>query len=105
WPGNVRELENVICRSLVPETADDLQTATLPAELVPPGVTAATTGPREANDERPPPGTLADVECGAIAAALDRSGHNLTRAATALGIDRTTLHRKLKKYGLRGSRA
>ena len=40
-----------------------------------------------------------------IAASLERSGHNLTRAATALGIDRTTLHRKLKKYGLRGSRA
>ena len=105
WPGNVRELENVICRSLVLETSDVLQAATLPPELVPPGVTAPRTGPPGVTAARPTPGTLADMERGAIAAALEGSGHNLTRTATALGIDRTTLHRKLKKYGLRGSRA
>ena len=105
WPGNVRELENVVCRSLVLETSDVLQAATLPPELVPPGVTGAKTGPPGATDARPTPGTLADMERGAIAAALEGSGHNLTRTAAALGIDRTTLHRKLKKYGLRGSRA
>ncbi len=49
--------------------------------------------------------TLADLERQAIADAVERSGHNLTRAASALGIDRTTLHRKLKKHGLRDARA
>ncbi len=105
WPGNVRELENVICRSLVLETSDVLQAATLPPELVPSAIAATGTGPPGPTDDRPTLGTLADVERGVIAASLERSGHNLTRAATALGIDRTTLHRKLKKYGLRGSRA
>ncbi len=99
WPGNVRELENVICRSLVMETSDVLQAATLPPELGPP---AATPGAPAAP---PTAGTLADLERQAIAEAVQQSGNNLTRAASALGIDRTTLHRKLKKHGLRDARA
>ncbi len=99
WPGNVRELENVICRSLVLETSDVLQAATLPAEVGPP---AATLG---APAVPPTVGTLADLERQAIADAVEQSGHNLTRAASALGIDRTTLHRKLKKHGLGDARA
>ena len=82
-----------------------LQATTLPPELVPAAVAATKTGPRGTIDDRPTPGTLADVERGAIAAALEGSGHNLTRSANSLGIDRTTLHRKLKKYGHRGSAA
>ena len=91
WPGNVRELENVICRSLVLENSDVLQAATLPAELAPARAREAPSAIR---------GTLAEVERAAIADAVEKSGRNLTRAATALGIDRTTLHRKVKKYGL-----
>ena len=98
WPGNVRELENVICRSLVLETSDVLQAATLPAELASPATPpGAPTAPLAA-------GTLADLERRAIADAVERSGNNLTRAASALGIARTTLHRKLKKHDLRNAR-
>ena len=92
WPGNVRELENVVCRSLVLETSDVLQAATLPGELAPSAAPQA-------------PGTLADLERKAIADAIERSGHNLTRAARALGIHRTTLYRKLRRHGLRRSSA
>ena len=99
WPGNVRELENVLCRSLVLETTDVLQAATLPPELTPP--TALPGAP----DAPPTLGTLADLERRAIADAIEKSGHNLTRAASALGIDRTTLHRKLKKHRLRNAGA
>ena len=99
WPGNVRELENVICRGLVLETSDVLEAATLPPEVAPP---AAAPG---APAEPPTAGTLADLERRAIAAAVEQSGNNLTRAASALGIDRTTLHRKLKKHGLRDAGA
>ena len=99
WPGNVRELENVICRSLVLETSDVLQAATLPAELGPP---TAAPGARAV---APTVGTLADLERTAIADAVEKSGHNLTRAASALGIARNTLHRKLKRHGLRNARA
>ena len=99
WPGNVRELENVICRSLVLETSDLLQAATLPPEVGPPAA------PPGAPAAPPTLGTLADLERRAITDAVEQSGHNLTRAASALGIDRTTLHRKLKKHGLRNAGA
>ena len=99
WPGNVRELENVICRSLVLETSDVLQAASLPAAVAPPAAAPeAPAGP-------PTVGTLADLERQAIAAVVEQSGNNLTRAASALGINRATLHRKLKKHGLRDDRA
>ena len=46
-----------------------------------------------------PPATLADVERQWILATLDRCGGNQSAAVAALGIDRTTLHRKLRSYG------
>ena len=99
WPGNVRELENVICRSLVLETSELLQAATLPAELVPVGAAAQ---PAATSAAAPVRATLADVERRAIADAIERSGGNLTHAARILGINRTTLYRKLRKHGDEG---
>ena len=99
WPGNVRELENVVCRGLVLEMSDVLQAATLPPEVLPPSSSPGTPA------AFPTPGTLADLERQAIADAVEKSDRNLTRAASALGIDRSTLHRKLKKHGLRDARA
>ena len=91
WPGNVRELENAIQRAVVLETTDVLQATSFPQALVPlPG-----------RRPRPPAATvatLAETERRAIAAALDSSDGNLTHAAKALGINRATLHRKLKQY-------
>jgi len=43
--------------------------------------------------------SLEDVERGHILHVLDECGGNQTRAAESLGIDRVTLHHKLKKYG------
>ncbi len=56
--------------------------------------------------EAEPPGpepvkTLEEIERDAIAAALERSGGNLSEVVRQLGIGRTTLYRKLKRYGLR----
>ena len=93
WPGNVRELENVICRALVVETTDVLRAASFPQEI-------GTPRPAEpASVAAPADMTLADLEREAVLSAVDRADGNLTWAAQTLGINRTTLHRKLKKYG------
>ena len=107
WPGNVRELENAVERAAVESGG-----ATVEPEHLPPRVRAgvetsgALSGVQEA---RPAPGasstattrTLESIEREAIAAAMARHDGNLTRVVQDLGIGRTTLYRKLKKFNLR----
>lgn len=45
--------------------------------------------------------SLAEMEKRHIAAALERTGGNVTRAAEILKVDRVTVYNKIKKYGLR----
>jgi DNA-binding NtrC family response regulator len=86
WPGNIRELENAVERAMVVAQEPDLreQDFTLKARN-----DAILGGPR----------CLEDVEKEHILRVLDECGGNQTRAAEMLGIDRVTLHHKLKKYG------
>ena len=97
WPGNVRELENAIRRAVLLETNEVLQINSLPPELSP---TLAS-----ARNPAAPVGILplVEVERQAIACALEVTAHSVTDAARGLGIDRTTLYRKLKKYRLPAS--
>jgi DNA-binding NtrC family response regulator len=90
WPGNVRELENAIERALVTcksgvLTAEDLaflRPAASPADTL-----------------RLPAGlTLQDLERQYIAVTLQRTRGNIKAAADALGIDRSTLYEKIRKY-------
>jgi DNA-binding NtrC family response regulator len=93
WPGNVRELRNVVERALVLGDGTSIVLDDLPPELLhsaPPG--AATLPAAPLGTVR----TLEQLERDAIAAALDATGGNKARAAALLGIDRTTLYRKLK---------
>ena len=95
WPGNVRELENVVQRALVLATAEVLTVAELPQELRP--------GKTSHADAQPPWGehaTLEEVERYWIQRVLERHGGNRTKAAEALGIDPSTLWRKLREYGM-----
>jgi len=92
WPGNVRELENAIERAMVTAkgrvlTDDDF--AFLRREAAPP---AAWPVP----DNLP----LSEVERQVIVATLRRTGGNVKEAASILGIDRTTLYDRLKRYGI-----
>ncbi len=92
WPGNVRELENAIERAILLETTDVLQANNLPPQLSP--IVAS---------RRVPPSavlSLAEVERQALVHALEVSTHNVTQAARSLGVNRATLYRKLKRYGL-----
>ena len=94
WPGNVRELENAIERAVLLETTEVLQVGNLPPQLSPLGVgyndLSASTAVLP----------LEEVEKQAMAHALKALGHNVSAAARALGCNRATLYRKLKKYNL-----
>jgi two-component system nitrogen regulation response regulator NtrX len=100
WPGNVRELRNVIERLaiLLPNEMiepEDLQLGT----RLPPSMLAADIGPhltlREARDE---------FEKQYILSKLREFAGNVTRAAEALGVERSNLYRKLTAYGIRVER-
>ncbi|MGB9866859.1 MAG: sigma-54-dependent Fis family transcriptional regulator [Bacillota bacterium] len=100
WPGNVRELENVIerCSILAMSRAscrievEDVMTALGLGELKD---VAGSHGP---NLQRG--GALSRAEVEAIMNALRASGGNLSEAARILGVARTTLYRKIKRYNL-----
>jgi DNA-binding NtrC family response regulator len=99
WPGNVRELRNVVERALVLGDGPELELDDLPPELVhaaPSGAVAVASQITASGQIR----TLAELERDAIAAALAATAGNKARAAALLGIDRTTLYRKLKDHQL-----
>jgi len=92
WPGNVRELENALEHALVLSRGGVIRTSHLPRELV-------------ATHEAQPSGLKgialhSDDEKQRLADALQKTGWNRTRAARQLGIDRSTLWRKIKEHGL-----
>jgi DNA-binding NtrC family response regulator len=95
WPGNVRELRNVLERVLVHGVGDRLEAWHLDAAL--PG----RRGLEERADEGEGGGGGNDpIESVRIAAILRESGGNVSRAARRLGLARTSLRRRIEKYGL-----
>jgi len=90
WPGNVRELENAIERAIV-----SCRGRTLTAEDF---SFLRNNGP--AKVQIPDNLTLAEMERLMIEATLRRTGGNVKEAAASLGIDRSTLYEKLKRYGI-----
>lgn len=95
WPGNVRELKNVIERAVVLGQK----------ELVMPEDIVLTTIPvddhgGEQGEAAYRPRSLQEVEKQHIADTLDYTNWNKSRAAAILGIERCTLDRKLKRYGI-----
>ena len=102
WPGNVREMKNVIERAIVlaegeyidqqdlmlsklPTTGDTAETPSMPQEFV--------------------PSSLADVERKHILATLKATGWNKSQTANLLGIERSTLDRKIQRYELQSESA
>ena len=97
WPGNVRELRNAIERALLLETTDRLQVGNLPPQLA----NLAPT-PMDPGASVQPVLSMQEAEQQALVHALEASDRNMTKAAQVLNVNRTTLYRKLKKYGLAG---
>ena len=94
WPGNVRELQNVIERALNLASGREITELDLPAILtVQPNGPFTTTAPAIASSPR----ETAD-ERARLLAALEQSRWNQRKAASALGMSRTTLWRKLREH-------
>jgi Nif-specific regulatory protein len=100
WPGNVREMKNVVERAVVLARGDyvdhdDLVLSTL-----------KTSGDTEAGTQggglrvRYTPLSLADVEKEHILRTLRATGWNKSKSASILGIERSTLDRKIQRYEL-----
>lgn len=100
WPGNVRELENMVERMIA---LTDGSVITL--DVVPSGIAAETAGGNFADFELPENGidmesTLHDLERILILQALENGKGVKARAASLLGINRTTLVEKIKRLGI-----
>ena len=93
WPGNVRELENALERAVILTSGEVIEVAALPERVTAPE-------PAKLIDERPVRNpTLETIERAYIMWVLQSEAGNKTRAAETLGIDPSTLHRKLSRFG------
>ncbi|HET6679871.1 MAG TPA: sigma-54 dependent transcriptional regulator [Gemmatimonadaceae bacterium] len=93
WPGNVRELENALERAVILTPGEEIALSALPER-----VTRAE--PEQLVAERTAPNPTLDViERAYIMWVLQAEQGNKTRAAETLGIDPSTLHRKLGRFG------
>ncbi len=94
WPGNVRELENALERALVMSGDGRITVDSLPSRI-----TEQEARPLVA--EAPPDNpTLEVIERAYIRWVMGAENGNKTRAAQVLGIDPSTLYRKLQRYGM-----
>lgn len=81
WPGNIRELDHLAARLAVEAKTGPVSVEALPATL--------TTRP-----------TVPPSEAAVLAQMLEASGGNVSLCARKMGVDRTTIHRRMRRYGL-----
>lgn len=96
WPGNVREVENALERAVILTSGPMIELPALPER-----VTERRSEPLVAERTAVNP-TLETIERAYILWVLQSEAGNKTRAAEMLGIDPSTLHRKLARYGVEG---
>jgi two-component system response regulator HydG len=88
WPGNVRELQHIIERTIILSESDILK---------PDDFLVERTGIRANVSEIM---NMEEVEKQTILNSLERNRRNMTRTSEELGMARTTLYRKMKKYDI-----
>jgi DNA-binding NtrC family response regulator len=91
WPGNVRSLRHSIERALILSKRSSIE----PADLQLDGL-AQVSGEPDASQSF----NLDDLEKDTVVKALLKHGFNITRAATELGLTRTSLYRRMEKYDI-----
>ncbi|MGE4468743.1 MAG: sigma-54-dependent transcriptional regulator [Desulfovibrio sp.] len=109
WPGNVRELKNFVERMLIMYAGREVSVTDLPGEIRGSGaVRAACAGCRNAESQAAdlPEGPVdlkqakAEFEARLLEAKLREYGGNMTQLAKAVGMERSSLYRKLRQYGI-----
>ncbi len=94
WPGNVRELENALERASVLSKGKEIGAEALPVRITEPPT------PQLVSETDPPNPPMETIERAYIQWVLQAEGGNKSRAADVLGIDPSTLYRKISRYGL-----
>jgi DNA-binding NtrC family response regulator len=94
WPGNVRELENTIERAVILSEGSALDASILPGKIQ-----SIQTGSLSAASHSGQ-GTLEDVEKEYLLRVLEETGWQKKKASEILGIDPSTIYRKLQRYGI-----
>jgi DNA-binding NtrC family response regulator len=97
WPGNVRELEHTIERAVLLGKG-----STIGVNDLPPQLSGADPRKLPLAEAVARSFTLRDLEREYIERVLENTGGNKSEAAKILGVDRTTLYRKLEEYKLKG---
>ena len=97
WPGNVRELRNMVESMFLMASGDSLGLDALPSEIEVPSISRSKKINLRSSTAT---GKLEDAELEFIRETLEADHGNLTLAAKHLGIAKSTLYIKLKKYGL-----
>jgi DNA-binding NtrC family response regulator len=97
WPGNVRELKNVVERAVVLCRGQEIGVEDL---LLTKLATSGDTGVLEPADAQFLPVSLDDMERRHIFNTLNHTGWNKSKTAAILGIERSTLDRKIRRYEL-----
>jgi transcriptional regulator with GAF, ATPase, and Fis domain len=108
WPGNVRELRNLVERLAVLCDAPLVEPRHLPVELrapaadsrVPPAAMPTRWDDFKEYKRNAAAAVVDDLERRFLAEALDRADGNVTRAAEAVGMQRTQFHALLRKHGI-----
>ncbi len=93
WQGNVRELQNAVERAFILSN-EEIDLESLPSKIK----ISATAGAFEMRDPEGLRPTLEEVERRYVLEILNTAGQDKTLAANILGIDLSTLYRKLKRY-------
>lgn len=105
WPGNIRELQNTIERAVILANNDTITSTDISLSPLESEIAGGQEGSLVEDHESPQAfefaeRTIEEVERGHILRTVEHFDWNKTKAAQTLGIERSTLDRKLKRYGV-----